>query len=159
MKIVYCSNTGFTKQYAQILANKLNAECIDLHDIKKYNIKDEEIIFLGWLFAGVIMGLNKVRNYNLKCIIAVGISVPTDEYKNGLIKSNKIENKNYFFYVQGGINYTKLKSVKKILLKAVASNIIKENKKENASIMGILKNGGSLVKEENLNDIIEYLKK
>ena len=82
MKIIYCSNTGFTKQYAIMLANKLGIESIDVKDIKKYDIKDEEIIFLGWIFAGIIMGLNKVRQYKLKCVISVGILKLTDEYKN-----------------------------------------------------------------------------
>lgn len=159
MKIIYCSNTGFTKQYTIMLANKLGIESIDVKDIKKYDIKDEEIIFLGWIFAGIIMGLNKVRQYKLKCVISVGILRLTDEYKNELIKSNNIERDKSFFYIQGGIDYKELKGIKKILLKAVASNIIKENKKENEGIINILKNGGSLVKEENLNDIIEYINK
>lgn len=159
MKIIYCSNTGFTKQYAIMLANKLGIESIDVKDIKKYDIKDEEIIFLGWIFAGIIMGLNKVRQYKLKCVISVGIIRLTDEYKNELIKSNNIERDKSFFYIQGGIDYKNLKGIKKILLKAVASNIIKENKNENEGIINILKNGGSLVKEENLNDIIEYINK
>ena len=38
MKIIYCSNTGFTKQYAIMLANKLGIESIDVKDIKKYDI-------------------------------------------------------------------------------------------------------------------------
>ena len=159
MKIIYCSNTGFTKQYTIMLANKLGIESIDVKDIKKYDIKDEEIIFLGWIFAGIIMGLNKVRQYKLKCVISVGILRLTDEYKNELIKSNNIERDKSFFYIQGGIDYKELKGIKKILLKAVASNIIKENKNENEGIINILKNGGSLVKEENLNDIIEYINK
>ena len=159
MKIIYCSHTGFTKQYAIMLANKLGIESIDVKDIKKYDIKDEEIIFLGWIFAGIIMGLNKVRQYKLKCVISVGILRLTDEYKNELIKSNNIERDKSFFYIQGGIDYKELKGIKKILLKAVASNIIKENKNENEGIINILKNGGSLVKEENLNDIIEYINK
>ena len=105
------------------------------------------------------MGLNKVRQYKLKCVISVGILKLTDEYKNELIKSNNIERDKSFFYIQGGIDYKELKGIKKILLKAVASNIIKENKNENEGIINILKNGGSLVKEENLNDIIEYINK
>lgn len=103
------------------------------------------------------MGLNKVRKYKLKCIIAVGISVPTKEYKNIIMDFNKIKNGSSFFYIQGGIDYNKLKGMKKIGLKIVASSIIKENKKENESIIDVLKNGGSLEKEESLDDIINYI--
>ena len=153
MKIVYESNTGHTEKYANMLAEKLNLESIPL---KQYKIDSEPIIFLGWIFANNIQGYKKVRDKaNIKCTIAVGMTPTAKQNNSEIIKINNIYGK--FFYLQGGINYTKLKGIKKIIMKMVAESVIKENKPEDKELIDMLLNSGNNVKEENLSEIIEYL--
>ena len=59
MIIVYESKTGFTKKYADMLAAKTGLKVFPVKEISKVG-KDEEIIFLGWMKAGKIQGLNKL---------------------------------------------------------------------------------------------------
>ena len=153
MKIVYESNSGHTEKYANMLAQKLNLTSIPL---KKYKIDSEPIIFLGWLFANNIQGYKKVKDKaNIKCTIAVGMT-PTAKQNNGeIVKINNINEE--FFYLQGGVDYTKLKGIKKIMLKMVAESVIKENKPEDKELIDIFLNGGNCVKEENSSKIVEYL--
>ena len=153
MKIVYESNRGHTEKYAIMLAQKLNLTSIPL---KKYKIDSEPIIFLGWLFANNIQGYKKVKDKaNIKCTIAVGMT-PTAKQNNGeIVKINNINEE--FFYLQGGVDYTKLKGIKKIMLKMVAESVIKENKPEDKELIDIFLNGGNCVKEENSSKIVEYL--
>lgn len=153
MKIVYESNSGHTEKYANMLAQKLNLKSIPL---KKYKIDSEPIIFLGWIFANNIQGYKKVKDKaNIKCTIAVGMT-PTAKQNNGeIVKINNINEE--FFYLQGGVDYTKLKGIKKFMLKMVAESVIKENKPEDKELIDIFLNGGNCVKEENLSKILEYL--
>ena len=72
-----------------------------------------------------------------------------------IIKINNINEE--FFYLQGGVDYTKLKGIKKFMLKMVAESVIKENKPEDKELIDIFLNGGNCVKEENLSEIVEYL--
>lgn len=153
MKIVYESNAGHTEQYANMLAEKLNLESIPL---KKYKIDTEPIIFLGWIFASNIQGYKKVRNKaNIKCTIAVGMTPPDKQDVSEIAKINNVYGE--FFYLQGGVDYTKLKGIKKFMLKMVAESVIKENKPEDKELIDIFLNGGNNVKEENLSEIIECL--
>ena len=153
MKIIYESNAGHTEKYANMLAEKLNLESIPL---KQYKIDSEPIIFLGWIFANNIQGYKKVREKaKIKCTIAVGMTPTAKHNNNEIIKINNINEK--FFYLQGGVDYTKLKGIKKFMLKMVVESVIKENKPEDKELIDIFLNGGNCVKEENLSEIVEYL--
>ena len=78
--IYYKSNTGFTKEYVDLLAPRI--ECDEVHEIKKIKNKDikdaDNIVFMGPLRNNVIVGLNKF-----------------------LKRYEKIENKNIFIFAVG----------------------------------------------------------
>lgn len=153
MIIVYESNTGHTKKYAEMLGEELNIPVYSLNDNK---ISDDEIIYMGWVFADKISGYDKVKNKNIKCVAAVGMNLPNEKTRNKLIQINNLNKP--LFCLQGGIDYSKLKGLKKILLKMVAKQVIKENKSEDKALILMFKNGGYSIKKENLRDIIDYIK-
>lgn len=73
-----------------------------------------------------------------------------------IVKINNVSEK--FFYLQGGLDYTRLKGIKKIMLKMVAKSVIKEKRPEDKKLIDIFINGGNFVKEENLSEIVEFYK-
>lgn len=153
MKIIYESNAGHTEEYAKMLANKLKLECISLKEYKK---DDEQIIFLGWVYANNIQGYKQVKDSsNILCTIAVGMNFESDKNTNLLIETNNIKEK--FFYLQGGVDYKRLKGIKKIMFKLVAESVIKENKPEDRELIEILQKENDCIKEENLNDILAFI--
>ena len=128
--IVYGSHYGTTKQYAEELSKRTNIKAISF---KKFNqqINDyDNIIYLGALYAGGVLGmsktLKKLNNIsNKKIIIAtVGLSDPADEVNKNNIR-NSIKNqipKEVFerakiFHIRGGIDYSKLNFVHKTMMK------------------------------------------
>ena len=154
MKIVYNSNSGHTKEYAEMLGSILKIESISLKDYKK---DDEPIIFMGWVFGSMIMGLNKVMDSKKICVCAVGMSKESKENTDNIIKVNNYDGK--LFYLRGGVDYKKLKGIKKMMLKMVGNKTIKENKEEDKDIIEVFKNGGNFIKKENLNEVIDYINK
>ena len=52
--IVYKSTTGSCKKYADLLSARLHIPAFPLG--KEYIPADTKIIYVGWLFAGKIMG-------------------------------------------------------------------------------------------------------
>ena len=128
--IIYGSHYGTTKQYAEELSKRTNIKVISF---KKFNqqINDyDNIIYLGALYAGGVLGmsktLKKLNNIsNKKIIIAtVGLSDPADEVNKNNIR-NSIKNqipKEVFerakiFHLRGGIDYSKLNFVHKTMMK------------------------------------------
>lgn len=72
-----------------------------------------------------------------------------------IVKINNVSEK--FFYLQGGLDYKRLKGIKKIMLKMVAKSVIKEKSPEDKKLIDIFINGGNFVKEENLSEIVEFI--
>ncbi|HPC99907.1 MAG TPA: flavodoxin domain-containing protein [Acetivibrio sp.] len=158
MIIVYESKTGFTKKYADMLAAKTGLKVFPVKEISKVG-KDEEIIFLGWMKAGKIQGLNKLREYNVKAVCGSGTARNAEPDAQTVIARNKIGNKP-FFYLRGGcLPLREIKGMDKILLsmfvKMLKSRKDKDEKLEEA--ISNIENGFDGVKEENLKPVLEWL--
>lgn len=151
--IVYHSNTGHTLAYAKILGTNLKLPYYSIKEAESFLKKDDEIIYLSWICAGRITKLKKVeQKYHVKYIGAVGAYPKTEKYLEELKLGNQINKP--FFYLRGGIDYSKLNGVKKRVVKIVGKTVPKEDKELSA----LFKNGGNFVKEENLEELIEFIK-
>lgn len=154
--IVYKSSTGHTKQYAEMLGDSLKIPAYDLKEARLKLKKNDEIVFLGWVCATKIQGLSKIKNYNVKCIGAVGAYPPEKNYIESLKQSNKVNVE--LFYLRGGLDFDKLTGLKKKLLHFVGNMMEKENKEENQEMVKLFKESSNYVSVENLEAIIKYIK-
>ena len=138
--VIYTSQTGFTKRYADWISEELNADIYDLKDVKKktndFFETYEAIIYAGWCMAGMVVKVKWFferaaywKNKKLS-IVAVGASPndnpEVDEFLNNLLTD---EQRPFIkaFYCQGGINYNKMKFSSRTAMKMFA-NSLKKNK-------------------------------
>ena len=142
--IIYGSCYGTTKEYAIELSKKTNIEAMPYQNIK--NIDDyDQIIYMGGLYAGGVLGMNKTLNKinsisNKKIIIVtVGLADPIDKQNQNNIRNNiKVQLKKEIFenakifHLRGGIDYSKLKFTHKTMMKLLY-NAIKKLPKEKQS--------------------------
>ena len=155
--IIYKSKTGHTKKYAEMLGEKLNMPFYEIKEAEKKLNKNDEIIYLGWICATRIVGLNKVlKKYKVNCCGAVGAYPKTDENVQNIKNANNI--KIPLFYMQGGIDYTKLNKIYKKLLQTIGKTIQNSSDNVDKEIVEMFEKGKSFVCEENLKEIEEYLK-
>ena len=158
MLIVYESKTGFTKRYAYMLAEKTRLKVLRVKELSKVN-QDEEIIFLGWIKAGKIQGIDKLRKYNVKAVCGSGTGRTAEPNTEAVTEKNKIKGIP-FFYLRGGCFPLKeLKGMDKIMmsmfLKMLKSRKDKDEKLKEA--IANIENGFDGVKEENLEPVLEWL--
>lgn len=76
--VIYKSSTGFTKQYAEWIAEEMGIKAVDINKVSTINISDyESVIFGGWIMASNISGLDKIKQLKPKKLIvfAVGSSL------------------------------------------------------------------------------------
>lgn len=155
--IIYKSKTGHTKKYAEMLGKKLNIPFYEIKETEKKLNRNDEIIYLGWVCATRIVGLNKVlKKYKVKCCGAVGAYPKTDENVQNIKNANNI--KIPLFYMQGGIDYTKLNKIYKKLLQTIGKTIQNSSDNVDKEIVEMFEKGKSFVCEENIKEIEEYLK-
>lgn len=158
MVIVYESKTGFTKRYADMLSAKTGLKVFRVKELASVN-RDEEVVFLGWIKAGKIQGLNKSRKYYIKAVCGSGTARNAEPDAQTVIARNKIENIP-FFYLRGGcLPLKEVKGMDKILLsmfvKMLKGRKNKDEKTEES--IATIENGFDCVDEKNLVPVLEWL--
>ncbi len=158
MVIVYESKTGFTKRYADMLAAKTGLKVFAAKECAKIS-KEDEIIFLGWMKAGKIQGLAKLRGYNVKAVCGSGTGRTAEPNTETVIARNSIQG-TPFFYLRGGCFPLKeIKGMDKIML-SMFLKMLKGRKDKDERIeeaINTIENGFDGVKEENLEPVLQWL--
>ena len=83
----------------------------------------------------------------------VGAYPQTEQYIKELQKANGLTVPS--FYLRGGIDYSKLKGIKKLIVKLVGKTIPKED----TELTKLFQDGGSYVKKESLKELVNFTKK
>ena len=118
--VIYGSQYGTAKRYAEELANRTRFVLKSYEDVEDINTY-ETIIYIGALYAGGVMGMKKTFKNMKDCrkhriiIATVGLADPsdkenTDTIKNGMKKqlSKEVYDKAMIVHLRGGIDYSKL---------------------------------------------------
>lgn len=148
--IIYGSYYGTTEKYAFELSVKTGIPAISFRDFK-YMGNYDTIIYIGALYAGGILGMQKtfskipsseVRKY---IIVTVGLSDPTDSDNLKKIRdsvnnqvSDEVIKKSSIFCLRGGMDYSKLSLKHKVLMGLVykkARSIREEKRTEETKTM------------------------
>ena len=162
MVIVYQSNTGFTKQYAEMLAR---AEKLKLYALDEAELPhDAEVFYMGPLMAGRITGIDKaLKQFSVVGACGVGMSPPGRDILNTLSKANSVPNAP-IFYLQGGwapkqVGWVKRQAVNMVTRSFRQALEAKSNRTalEQANL-DMLRKGGSMVAYENLGTIRTWMK-
>ncbi len=161
--IVFESKTGNTKKYAELLGQKTGLPVYEHKDASNHLNANDEIIYMGWLFASGVKGYEKAaKKYDVKAVCGVGMRRACDEAVTDIIKRNNITDPKAF-YLQGGYDLNKLSGIYKLMMKMMSKVILKEIEKketktdEDLESIDMINNGRCLVKEENLAPILEWL--
>lgn len=125
--VIYNSQTGFTKRYAQWIAEAAGADCFELSEAKKINMDDHDaIIYGGWACAGGISKLNWFKSNMNKwagkklIVFCVGGSPLESPEVMPALNRNFTESelqKINVFYCPGGFNYEKMSAPSKLMMK------------------------------------------
>ena len=156
--IVYTSNTGFTKEYADMLKVKLGLPLYEIDEAKKHLKKGTEIIYMGWLFASQVKGYKKAsRRYNIKAVCGIGLA-DTGCLLNEVRKAISLPDHIPLFTIQGGMRLSKLKGINKSMIKMLTK--VFANKKnptdDDKRMVELLTTEASYVKEENLTSFLKW---
>ena len=125
--VIFNSQTGFTKRYAQWIAEAAGADCLELSDAKKKSMEEyEAIVFGGWACAGGISKLGWLKSHMNQwadkrlIVFCVGASPMESPEVEPAIKRNFSEEemrKVRVFYCPGGINYEKMPAPSRFMMK------------------------------------------
>lgn len=163
--IVYTSNTGYTKQYAELLGQNTGLPVYALPEADKALTSKSSILYLGWLMASKVQGYAKAaKRYQVEAVCGVGMGATGSQLEE-VRKANQLPASLPVFTLQGGFDMAKLHGVYKMMMTVMAKTVGKKlaDKKdrtpEEDSMLELLLHGGSCVSEENLADVLAWYAK
>jgi len=126
--VIYESQIGFTRQYAEWIAEELTCTSKSLKEVKAAELSAyDRIIFGGWIMGGRIAGYRKVLKLgSLTAVFAVGASLIDEATTKNIQTANQLGSMP-FYYMQGGIHFDSLNFFKRNLLKAIQKSLVKKD--------------------------------
>lgn len=170
--IIYASQYGTTKRYAERLAEITGMEAADFNEAKDIGDYDR-IVYLGALCAGGVMGLKKTvskMSSGQELIIAtVGVTAPDESsYYESIRKSLMTQlpkgfyDEKKIFHLRGAIDYDQLGFKHRTMMKMFHSMMLKKPESElTADAKAMLETYGKkvdFVDFDALNPIVELVK-
>lgn len=168
--VIYNSKTGFTKRYAHWIADATGADCLELSEVKKKNLTAyEAIIFGGWACAGGISKLSWFKGNidtwaDKKLIVfCVGASPMDSPDIESSLKHNFTESqweKLHVFYCPGGLNYEKMSTPSKLMMKMFikALKAKKDKTQADEEMIKIISSSYDISDKKYIEPILECLK-
>lgn len=165
MVIVYQSNTGHTREYAQMLARAEKMKVYELSEVPEQMDKSTQVLYMGPLMANHIASIDKVvKRFQVKAVCAVGMTPPGQVSYQALGQFNYVPDAP-IFYLQGGWAPDKVSWMKRRMVNAATkSNRVALQEKssrrtaEEQAQLDMLLKGGSFVTYQNLEAIRNWLK-
>lgn len=164
--VVYKSKYGYTKKYAQWLAESLDCgikENASLADVMGY----DTIIYCGGIYAGRINGaklitknLEKLSGKKL-ALFAVGSSVGRSEELEAFWKQALEENVRLnvpHFYLRGGFDYGRLGSVDRLMMNMLKKMLLKKDRltEDEKGLLAAYDTPFDFTDRKNLEEILKF---
>lgn len=169
--VIYNSQTGFTKRYAEWIAEAAGADCLELSTAKKKDLTAyEAIVFGGWACAGSISKINwfksNIDKWADKKLIAFcvgGSPVDNPEIEQALKQNFKelTSEKVSVFYCPGGFNYEKMSASSKLMMKIFLKMLKAKKDKTEAEqeMIQMISKSYDISDKKYINPILECLKR
>ena len=168
--VIYQSKTGFTKKYAEWIAEDLSADIFDVSKVSANMLTVyDTVIYGGSLYAVGITGvkfitqnLHKLKDKKV-IVFATGASPAREE------TIEEVKNKNFtpeeqkqihFFYFRGGFDYSKLNLFDKFLMTLLKWKIKKKKEltPDEKGMLAIYNKPVDYTRKENIKEMITYAK-
>ena len=160
--ILYTSNTGYTRQYAMLLAEKTGLAVYTPEEAGDRLTKESRVIYMGWLMAGKVQGYEKTaRRCRVEAVCAVGMGATGSQLED-VRKGNALPETLPVFTLQGGFDLSRLMGIYRLMMTVMAKTLGKKLAEkedptpEEKDMLDLLLNGGSRVSERNLQAVLDW---
>lgn len=160
--IVYTSNTGTTKEYAELLGHHTGLPVYSLKEAKDRTSAGSGIIYLGWIMASKVQGYDKAsRQYEVKAVCGVCMGATGSQIKE-IREKNHIPEKTAVFSMQGGFDINKLHGIYKmmmtVMVKTAGKSLAEKTDRtpDEDVILDMMLHGANHVGEDNLKNVLSW---
>ena len=156
--IVYTSNTGHTRRYAQMLGSRVGLPVYALQEAEKLLESGTPVIYLGWLHASHVKGFDRaIKRFSIRAVCGVGLC-DTGTLTREVRQATKIPDTIPLFTLQGGIDRSSLRGMDKLMISMLTKGLSSQKKlsEQDRRMLELLQTDASYVREENLSEVLEW---
>lgn len=170
--VIYKSKTGFTKKYAEWIAEELSADLYHVSNVDTTMLTVyDTVIYGGGLYAVGINGvklivhnLDKLKDKKV-VVFATGLSPLREEVLSEVKDRNFTSEQQKFirfFYLRGGFNYQKLNFLDRILMTLMKTSIKWKVKRKRTltpderGMLEVFDKPADFTKRNKIDEIIRY---
>lgn len=166
--VLYESRTGFTRAYAEWIAEAVRADVMPLKELRGNMLQDRELLICGGgICGGSINGLRGFRRIwkgdseRRYVCFATGVSPASEKTENRLKNYNFLDGEKEripFFYFQGGMAPEKLSPGRKALLTCMKAMIRHRQgmSGEDGALLELLWREGDYSRREQIGPLVQY---
>lgn len=161
--LIYLSNSGFTKAYAEIISRETGLEAYTFKEAGEKLKKGDKVFYMGWILGGRIKGYTQAALlYDVVAICGVGMTFKTENTEKNLRKVCGIYSpKVKVFYAQGGFHPEELANgVHAFMMRAAYRSLKSASKPDphKKEMLEMLEKGGDYSSEEKVQPVIDWIK-
>ena len=159
--IVYTTNTGSTKRYAELLARETGLPAYSMAEAERSVPTGAEIIYLGWIMAGSVKGYAAAKRWSVRAVCAVGMG-RTGTQTDSVRKKSAIPASIPVFTLQGNFDVKKLRGVYRLMMELMVKTAGKslaakpDRTPEENDMLDMMLHGGQRVGIENLRAVLDW---
>ena len=159
--IVYTTNTGSTKRYAELLARETGLPSYSMAEAERSVPTGAEIIYLGWIMAGSVKGYAAAKRWSVRAVCAVGMGRPGTQ-TDSVRKKSAIPASIPVFTLQGNFDVKKLRGVYRLMMELMVKTAGKslaakpDRTPEEDDMLDMMLHGGQRVGIENLRAVLDW---
>ena len=157
--IIYTSNTGFTRRYAQMLGEALHLPLYRLEEAGRKVSKGAPVLYLGWLCAGGLKGFKKARRrWCVRAVCAVGMT-PKDQFDSAKLAIKLGLDEPLLFYLRGGYAPAQLTGFYKLVMAPLSRAVARAPAATDAerAMRDAFAHGGDWVSIGSLQPVVDWL--
>jgi len=161
--IVYLSNTGFTKAYAQMISRETKLEAYTFKEAGEKLKSGDKVFYMGWILGGRIKGYTRAAlMYNVVALCGVGMTFKTENTEKRLreacgIYSPKVK----VFYAQAGFYPERIENgVHAFMMRSAYKSFKNASKPDpyKKEMLEMMEKGGDYSSIEKVQPVIEWIK-
>ena len=158
--IVFTSQTGFTRQYAEMLGQTLSLPVYSLEEAVSQLPGGSRILYLGWVHASHVKGYRQAAKRFSGCAVCGVGRCDTGTLTTEVRQATAIPEEIPVFTLQGGIERKKLKGIDKLMISMLAKGLAsqKQRSPRDERMLQLLSRDASYVSRENLTEILDWYK-
>lgn len=169
--VIYRSISGYTRKYAEWIADDLKADLAEFNKISLHEILEhDQIIFGGRIIASGIDGINIIKKnlgrFGNRRIIIFGVGAgpekkeAIDEMRNKNLTQEEQE-RIKMFYMRGGFDFRKLGFLDKLMMNVMRLVLLskKEKTDEQKKLLASYAHPVDFTNKKNTEELIRFAKK